>query len=168
MIAAMSSFFTQPGGRPVHFSQGPDGYVYYADLVTGVIGRLLIEPLPLGPLLPNGSTTYDAASNTYTLTTADDQAGTVMSTARMDLRQNFAIALQVYLGTNDGGADGLAFVLHNDPAGANAIGAPGSGLAIAGIRNGLGIEFDTYASSPGDTIMRSPRHCQRPHGVFGH
>ena len=79
-----------------------------------------------------------------------------MSTARMDLRQNFAIALQVYLGTNDGGADGLAFVLHNDPAGANAIGAPGSGLAIAGIRNGLGIEFDTYASSPGDTIMGPP------------
>ena len=116
-------------------------------------GTIVNDDTAPGPALSShGSTTYDAASNTYTLTTAGDQAGTVMSTARMDLRQNFAIALQVYLGTNDGGADGLAFVLHNDPAGVNAIGAPGSGLAIAGIRNGLGIEFDTYASNPGDTI----------------
>ena len=35
-------FLYQAAGAPVHFSQGPDGYVYYADLFNGVIGRLII------------------------------------------------------------------------------------------------------------------------------
>jgi Ca2+-binding RTX toxin-like protein len=86
-------------------------------------------------------------NNSYTLTTAGNQAGTVMSTSRIDLRQNFTISLEVFLGANDGGADGLAFVLHNDPAGPNAIGAGGGGLGILGIQNGLAIEFDTYANA---------------------
>jgi glucose/arabinose dehydrogenase len=38
------SFLYQTTDTPVHFSQGPDGYVYYAGLSAGVIGRLLIEP----------------------------------------------------------------------------------------------------------------------------
>ena len=70
-----------------------------------------------------------------------------MSTGRIDVRQNFTIAFDVNLGTSDGGADGAAFVLHNDPRGVNAIGAVGSGLAIGGIQNGLAIEFDTYNST---------------------
>ena len=70
-----------------------------------------------------------------------------MSTGRIDVRQNFTIAFDVNLGASDGGADGAAFVLHNDPRGVNAIGAAGSGLAIGGIQNGLAIEFDTYDST---------------------
>ena len=55
-------------------------------------------------------------------------------------------------------------MLHNDPSGANAIGALGSGLAIGGIQNGLAIEFDTYNSSAGQLIEPArPRHRQRPH-----
>ena len=100
-------------------------------------------------LTRGGSATYDAATDFYTLTTAGNQAGTVMSTSRIDLLQNFTISFEAFLGTNDGGADGLAFVIHNDPAGFNAIGEPGSGLAIGGIQNGLAIEFDTYQSAPG-------------------
>ena len=73
-----------------------------------------------------------------------------MSTGRIDVRQNFTIAFDVNLGTNDAGADGAAFVLHNDPRGVNAIGAAGSGLAIGGIQNGLAIEFDTYNSNAAD------------------
>jgi glucose/arabinose dehydrogenase len=35
---------TSPTGfAPVHYKMGPDGYLYYADLVTGSIGRLLIS-----------------------------------------------------------------------------------------------------------------------------
>jgi glucose/arabinose dehydrogenase len=33
-----------PGVVPVHYKQGPDGYLYYADIVSGDIGRLLITP----------------------------------------------------------------------------------------------------------------------------
>ena len=96
-------------------------------------------------LTPHGSASLNAG--VFTLTTAGDQAGTAMSTGRLDVRQNFTIAFDVNLGTSDGGADGAAFVLHNDPRGVNAIGAPGSGLGIGGIQNGLAIEFDTYNSS---------------------
>ena len=71
-----------------------------------------------------------------------------MSTGRIDVRQNFTVAFEVNLGTSDGGADGAAIVFHNDPRGANAIGAFGSGLAVGGIQNGLAIEFDTYNSTP--------------------
>ena len=73
-----------------------------------------------------------------------------MSTGRIDVRQNFTVAFEVNLGTSDGGADGAAIVFHNDPRGVNAIGAPGSGLAVGGIQNGLAIEFDTYNSSAAD------------------
>ena len=41
-------FLYETGGVLVHFSQGPDGYVYYADLTQGTIGRLLIEPFQSG------------------------------------------------------------------------------------------------------------------------
>ena len=70
-----------------------------------------------------------------------------MSTGRIDVRQNFTVAFEVNLGTSDGGADGAAIVFHNDPRGADAIGAAGTGLAVGGIQNGLAIEFDTYNSS---------------------
>ena len=137
------------GAGPVSFSQGPDGYVYVANLVENTITRLLIAPQapPGSPdtLTPHGSASVNAG--VFTLTTAGDQAGTAMSTGRLDVRQNFTIAFDVNLGTSDGGADGAAFVLHNDPRGVNAIGAPGSGLAIGGIQNGLAIEFDTYNSA---------------------
>ena len=71
-----------------------------------------------------------------------------MSTGRIDVRQNFTVAFEVNLGASDGGADGAAIVFHNDPRGANAIGAFGSGLGVGGIQNGLAIEFDTYNSTP--------------------
>lgn len=43
--------FDDPDGfAPVHFKQGPDGYMYYADLVSQTIGRLHISELS-GPAL---------------------------------------------------------------------------------------------------------------------
>ena len=64
-------------------------------------------------LTPHGSASV--AGNVFTLTTAGDQAGTAMSTGRIDVRQNFTVAFDVNLGASDAGADGAAFVLHNDP-----------------------------------------------------
>jgi len=43
-----------------------------------------------------------------------------------------------------GGADGLAFVIQNDPSGPSAIGANGYRLAATGIANGVAIAFRTY------------------------
>jgi subtilisin-like proprotein convertase family protein len=87
---------------------------------------------------------------------ANNQYGTSMSINTVDLMHNFSIDVELYLGTNDGGADGISFVLHNDPDGSSAIGTgEGSTLGsmandtVVGIRNGLSIEFDTYQSASG-------------------
>ena len=46
------------GQGPVHFSQGPEGYVYYTGLFSGTIGRLLISGPPdeVGPNFTSGTT----------------------------------------------------------------------------------------------------------------
>src|SRR5262249_36617852 len=124
-----------------------------------------VDAIYEGQVLPDlaigGNATFDFASAVYTLTPDTTwQKGTAMSTTRIDLQHDFTISFQAYLGTADGGADGVAFVLHNDPAGSNAIGAVGSGMAIAGIRNGLAIEFDTYANPPGEILSGGPDIAQ--------
>ena len=87
-------FLYSTEGYPVSFSQGPDGYVYVANL-AGSLTRLLIEPIPDPPpppppaniaLTPHGSASV--ANDVYTLTTASDQAGTAMSAGRIDVRRN--------------------------------------------------------------------------------
>ena len=41
----------------------------------------------------------------------------------------------------------MAFVLHNDPLGHNALGKNGGGLGAAGLLNGLAIQFDTWQNT---------------------
>ena len=246
--------FTPAGFGPVHMKQGPDGYVYYADLVTGEIGRFLItadpvnsapiavndlfnafggrtlvvnglngvlandtdtdidtlravlveaplhgvvaiaqngaftytpnpgfsgvdsftyrandgsvesnlatvdlavapEPDPLA-LSTNGTASYDALQGVHILTlNSPGAAGSAMSQNRLDVRQAFSLTFEMYLGANDGGADGAAFVLHDDARESTTIGTTpgGSTHAARGITNGIGIEFDTYDSSGAST-----------------
>ena len=66
---------------------------------------------------------------------------------RIDLSYDFQTSFDVYLGNNDGGADGLAFVLQNDPLGENALGGIGGSYGAIGIKNGLGIAFDTWQNA---------------------
>ena len=67
-----------------------------------------------------------------------------MSEDRIDMSHDFTIALDIFLGGNDAGADGLAFVLHNDGRGSAALGNGGAAIGAYGINNGLAIEFDTW------------------------
>jgi len=128
---------------------GSGGFTYSISDGTAVSSA----PVSVTITPPGGSgatlTAHGSASvagNVFTLTTAGGgaQAGTAMSTGRIDVRQNFTIGFDVNLGANDAGADGAAFVLQNDPAGVNAIGSAGGGLGAYGLQKGLGIEFDTY------------------------
>ncbi|MGH1420673.1 MAG: tandem-95 repeat protein, partial [Hyphomonas sp.] len=73
-----------------------------------------------------------------------NQAGSVMSDILIDMNYDFTMSFEVYLGTDDNGADGIAFVLHNDPDGDTAVGAPGYGVGAHGIEDGIAIEFDTW------------------------
>jgi hypothetical protein len=69
--------------------------------------------------------------------------GTAMYKNRISFSESFGISFQTFLGDNDG-ADGIAIVFHNSPAGVNAIGANGEGMGASGIANGIVLEMDTY------------------------
>lgn len=82
--------------------------------------------------------------------TADtnSQRGQMWSIYRINFKDSFTIRFQAYLGTKDSnGADGVACVFHNDPAGTNAIGSDGIGIGAAGIKDGIALEIDTFPNS---------------------
>jgi hypothetical protein len=96
----------------------------------------------------NGAATYDSAHHNFVLTPdASGQAGSAMLNQRVDLSYDFQISFDLYLGNNAKGADGMAFVLQNDPHGADALGANGGNYGAIGIKNGLGIAFDTWQNN---------------------
>jgi Bacterial lectin/Domain of unknown function (DUF1929) len=101
----------------------------------------------------NGSATYLAANHAYTLTPdATNQAGSVNFNDKVDLTHNFNMAFDIYFGPKQAAADGMTFVLDNDPKGVNAVGGTGGNLGAIGLQNGLAIEFNTYQNAHTEII----------------
>jgi hypothetical protein len=93
----------------------------------------------------NGSASYDSGHHTFTLTPdAAGKAGSVMLDQRVDLSYDFQVSFNLYLGNSVKGGDGVAFVLQNDPQGEDALGGLASSYGAVGVKNGLGIAFDTW------------------------
>ncbi len=67
--------------------------------------------------------------------------GTVWYKKYIDLNENFDFNFKVFLGDNDGGADGIAFVLQPTSTGS---GNSGGGLGYQGINPSVAIEYDTW------------------------
>lgn len=72
---------------------------------------------------------------------------------KLDLNQYFQIEFDIYFGDKDQGADGIAFVIHNDIRQFDAYGAWGEGLGYGrfnphgsgnSIEPSIAVEFDTY------------------------
>ena len=83
----------------------------------------------------------------------NSQSGQLWSRGKINFSSSFTLTYQAYLGVRDSsGADGIAAVFHNDPAGINAIGLSGEGIGAKGIQNGIVLELDTWhnTSSPYD------------------
>lgn len=89
--------------------------------------------------------------NCYTLTTdVMNQSGSVWNETKMDLRQPFDFAFNVFLGCSDyEGADGIAFILQTQPT---SLGRTGSGLGFADVVPSIGIALDTWQN----TMFGSP------------
>lgn len=79
------------------------------------------------------------------------QSGQLWSIGQISFLESFELSYQAYLGTDDGGADGIATVFHNDPDGTTATGGTGEGIGASGIQNGIVLELDTY-SNTGETL----------------
>ena len=91
---------------------------------------------------------FSTGTDCFTLTpAANSQGGGVWSTNSLDPNQPFDIRASVALGSNDSGADGIAFVLQT--TGTNAIGstALGGSLGYGGLTPSVIVEFDTYQNS---------------------
>ena len=98
-----------------------------------------------GDVVMTGSARHIETSGAVTLTAdAEGLVGAVMSRKRIDLNSDFDISFKVYSGFKELGADGLTFVLHNSPFGADAIGGGGGNLGAFGISDGLSLEFDGH------------------------
>ncbi|WP_182914702.1 L-type lectin-domain containing protein [Paenibacillus thiaminolyticus] len=103
----------------------------------------------------NGSIVEITPNATY-------QRGGIWSTSNnmMDLTQDFMASMYLYFGNaRNNAADGIAFVMHNDPKGTNALANNGASLGVwasqdhngpyNGIQNSLAVEFDTYINNNG-------------------
>ena len=100
-----------------------------------------------------GGNASSIPNNCYQLTAAlNSQAGYVYQNQAIDLNDPFDLTFDVYLGTNNGGADGIVFVLRGTLAapfigtGGGAIGYDGPGFST----NSIGIEVDTWQNGNGD------------------
>ena len=82
------------------------------------------------------------SSGTVTLTpNTNSQFGAVWNKSRIDLANDFCVTAEVYLGNNDAGADGMAFVMQPNSV---ASGVHGGGIGYAGITPSFAVEYDTY------------------------
>ena len=138
-----------------------------ATIKIGQVGVDTSAPNIVGTnLMLNGEASHIYGSNVYTLNTDNGgQAGSVMSDKRIDLTHDFDLSFNLLMGNKANPADGMAFVLHNDPSGDNALGKGGGGLGAAGLLNGLAIQFDTWqnanqgdiAANHTDIVTTDPR-----------
>jgi gliding motility-associated-like protein len=105
---------------------------------------VLLSSLPLigtAQYVVNGNA-VQLSCNCYRLTQAiNTQGGSVWNENLIDLTDPFDFTFNVYLGANDGGADGIAFMLQ--PI-STSIGSTGGGLGYEGISPSLAVEVDTY------------------------
>jgi gliding motility-associated-like protein len=87
-------------------------------------------------------TAAQLSCNCYRLTQAiNTQSGSVWNENQISLEDSFDFSFDIYLGTNDEGADGIAFVLQ--PI-STSIGSSGGGLGYQNITPSLAVEIDTY------------------------
>lgn len=102
----------------------------------------------------NGVANFQPPGTFELTSTVGFQFGSVWYRRRLDLRVNFRLAFDVYLGNSDSpGADGMAFVLQNFDTGQ---GSAGGGLGYQGINPSVAVEFDTYYNgSATDPVSQS-------------
>ena len=110
-------------------------------IFTPILTGLLLFSSAYAQYAVNGSA-FLSSPNCYTLTPAlNSQAGSVWYTNQIDLTQPFELYAQIFLGCNNGGADGMAFAFQSV---STSVGSFGGGLGYVGISPSIAVEFDTW------------------------
>lgn len=92
----------------------------------------------------NGSATLDNC-HCYTLTpNSNNQSGSVWNNFKIDLTTSFDFNFDINLGCDNGGADGIVFVLQ--PI-STSVGTTGGGLGYSGVTPAAGITIDTWQNT---------------------
>ena len=85
---------------------------------------------------------------TYRLTTnAASQIGAVWMDDAVAVNESWEMRAEVNLGGNNGGADGMVFVVRN--ASSDDLGGNGANMGFGGIDESVGVEMDTYYGTGG-------------------
>ena len=141
------------GQNVVTICNGDSVYLYnnwetqtgiYTDGTTTT--SLIVNPSPTitGNFLLNGNA-IQANTNTYQLTQAiGGQSGSAWNSVTLDLTQPFNFDIDLFFGSNNGGADGIAFLLQQVNT---SVGSSGGGLGYQGISPSFGVEFDTWQNT---------------------
>lgn len=103
-----------------------------------------------------------------------NQIGGFWGNSTISLDEDFDFSFRIFLGDNDGGADGVAFLLRG--VGSNSQGSSGGGVGYQGITPSFAVEFDTYANgsnadpSQDHTAIQlngNPNHNDSNANIFG-
>ncbi len=113
-----------------------DRYLVPEDAAT----RVQSTPVPMKTAGDSETVSGDVKEHVLTKD-ASDQSGAVWTQEEIDFSQSFRISADIFLGSKDGGADGMALVFQ---AGSNEVVSEGGGLGYLGITPSIAIEFDTY------------------------
>jgi autotransporter-associated beta strand protein len=90
------------------------------------------------------------ASNVLQLTSAaNNQATSAFYNVPVQPTGGFTASFVYQMTPNGGPADGVTFVLQNDPRGVSALGAAGGGLGYGGITSSMAIALNIYAGAGG-------------------
>ena len=137
----------------------------------GILDR--VESSKATPIDAQNLKTIGSATRTSSLLTLTEdtgsQRGALNTKYRIDMRHDWAYRFTINAGASGTGGEGMAFVLHNDPQGENALGALGAGMGALGsngsngIKNGVAIEIDTFPNTydeTGPVVNNNRSHAQ--------
>jgi hypothetical protein len=97
---------------------------------------------------------YQSGTSCFVITEdKTSQKGSIWSNYKINMTQSFTIEFDLYLGDDNGGADGVVFALQGS---CTSAGGNGMSIGYGGINNSIGVEFDSYDN--GDNSDLSSDH----------
>src|ERR1041384_3541107 len=111
-------------------------------LLLLVYGKITAQVV--NPYFMNGSAIQENC-NCYTLTPdLTTQSGSVWNVNKISLLNSFDYKFDVFLGCEDGGADGIVFVLQPISV---SVGSNGGGLGYENVSPSIGVAIDTWQNT---------------------